>query len=1556
MDIRTNGTNPFRPIVPPSPGEAEGAGEGIRGLVERVSSLAKNLAQEVEAEHPQGFGGIASLVADVAHAVEAGQRSEFGLAELAALAPRNSVASLLAGNAQAQQDLAKLKADGKLTPEVQAQLDKLASQPLAAGIDRKELLASALRNLADPTSISQGGRNTCAAASAQIMLAQENPADYLKMIGGLASPEGKATLANGDTIQRDPSWNNDPNRSVVDNLMQPAFMQYATGGGYDNTTDTRLDGAGQGLYADEEAKLTNAVIGGNAGTVFGNSDQVMNELAKATAKGLPVTAVVQGTDANGKPYVHSVVVESVKDGKVTYIDPHGERKTISQAEFQKQVNSVNIPKNLITPEQAKETAAHDRGPVAGCGGIIGAICHAVSSVVGGICDAVTKAFNAVVDFATNAFCSVLSAVGGAIAGGLDSIGLHGLAKVCREAVDDVEDAVKKFSELAKTVMAAAANLTKIAVNTMTALVENPGDILNILKKSIKDTFHEIGHVINKALEAVMSLPGMKQVMGFLASKYGQYLMMVISICAMIPPLSVVCGPIALAYSLYQGVKMAGAGMESGNFKQAVMGVLTAVSSYVGLSGIGKAAGIAGTSLSTDLNIASSAIKAEDAVEKGDIKGAIMDAGAAAAGAYGGDEIVGGMNAQQLVNTAEKAYKVEQAVEDKDWTTVAAVGAGLAVGGLMLATTETDENGNKTNWVTQKVDEAKEWVGDKVDDFMDSSVGQALSDAGNYVVDGISSITDTVSGAVDSLQDTVSDLDSKLDPLRDTFDSASDSINDAAGQVVDGIHDVGAQIDASTDGLRDALGDAVDAVGDQVGAGVDAVHDLGAGIDDATDGARDAIGDTVDSVANAGSDLAGQVEDGLSDVTGAIHDAFSDAADGVEDASGAILDGATGLVDSAVQDAKDGLTAGFDDVKNAFTPSDDGTVEAGGGDADPAETGDLEAPPEGGAHEAGWFDSVKDYANETANNLNDKISDIKDSAEFLANDVKGAADSAQDAFDTVSDAVDTAMTAVNLAKAAKKGDVQGVLDNSAGLLDDAGYEDLADSMRSASDTVGEVKNLVDAVKHDDVLEAIGDVADFAGADNVAWAAEKAQEAETVEKTLTSGKASDAQKLASIADFTDSENLGELADMTAQTEYAAKAFQQGDYVNALGAAGSVLGSDNMEDGAVSLAHLEAAKKQADKGNYGAAMQELGKAGNNQDIIDGGKMVAGAQRVAQDAEKGDYVKALGDAGKVVGSENMVDGAASIRNLETAKKQVDQGNYGAAMQSVGRATNNQDIIDGGKSVSAGERAVKDAEKGDYARAMGEAGKALDNEDLTRGGQSLSSFEKAQKAYERGNVAGAIENLGNATGSESLYDLGQSTGDVLKADQSLKKGDVGKAINQFGQAFDNEDLMETGTQVARGQKLDQAIRSGNENRAEGIAASMVDGYNDEATANLREDVANRQETKHDADVLGGLIDHLDDNAATAANLEAIAREGGAEPLKMTVSADAQKDLASIERVDAWLGYVSDQDFVDDAKTAEQNVEKGRDVEKNTKAAQLARGQKLARTGSARGTSSRRRG
>lgn len=228
-------------------------------------------------------------------------------------------------------------------------LGKLATQDLAAGIKRADLVSDVIAEIENPVRINQQGKGTCVAATAQILLARRNQAEYARVIGELAGPSGTANLAGGDKLQRETDWadESDYGRSTSSRLIQPALMEMGMPLlDYDNTKDKHkawvLPLAG-GLMGFGSAKINEQLLGtdySSHGFWHWNRDSQWNKLKKALEEGKgPLPCGVTWEDLGG----HQLQIDKIENGKVYYTNPWGQRESMDEAEFKAHITNVEIP-------------------------------------------------------------------------------------------------------------------------------------------------------------------------------------------------------------------------------------------------------------------------------------------------------------------------------------------------------------------------------------------------------------------------------------------------------------------------------------------------------------------------------------------------------------------------------------------------------------------------------------------------------------------------------------------------------------------------------------------------------------------------------------------------------------------------------------------------------------------------------------------------------------------------------------------------------------------------------------------------------------------------------------------------------------------------------------------------------------------------------------------------------------------------------------------------------------------------------------------------------------
>jgi hypothetical protein len=230
-----------------------------------------------------------------------------------------------------------------------SQLDRMASQPLAGGIARRDLLSDTILEIADPAAINQHKKGTCVATVAAILLAKQDPAEYARLVGGLASPEGTVRTAMGDVIAREADWKaSDGGRSTPQRLLEPAFMElgngnldYRNGDDKSFSEDEGSEGTG-GLSSSDSARLLTSVMGTAYKSVWvddkqpGSLDAVFDKLKARLTSGERVPCSLLWIKGS-----HKILAERISGDRVYYTNPWGKEESLSIAEFKARLTSFN---------------------------------------------------------------------------------------------------------------------------------------------------------------------------------------------------------------------------------------------------------------------------------------------------------------------------------------------------------------------------------------------------------------------------------------------------------------------------------------------------------------------------------------------------------------------------------------------------------------------------------------------------------------------------------------------------------------------------------------------------------------------------------------------------------------------------------------------------------------------------------------------------------------------------------------------------------------------------------------------------------------------------------------------------------------------------------------------------------------------------------------------------------------------------------------------------------------------------------------------------------------
>ena len=267
---------------------------------------------------------------------------------------------------QARLAVQMLLLEGKLTAapknkdgqDLLGALTKLSETRCEAPLTPGQLLGESVREIANPASIKQGTRNTCSAAALQVMMATQRPAEYVRLMTGLAT-EGNpgVAMANGDTLKRVPGTEKDGDfqRTGTQELWQAALMQYEAdkikpGAVYDPKTDsikwdanltTNHGIIGRGMEAGLEAVTGDAHALVDMPSTLSNLTRNVAEM-KQNDPGAKVQATL-GTryDAAGDPQgSERVDITRIEGGFVYYKGADGKTGMVAEEEFRQRLQKV----------------------------------------------------------------------------------------------------------------------------------------------------------------------------------------------------------------------------------------------------------------------------------------------------------------------------------------------------------------------------------------------------------------------------------------------------------------------------------------------------------------------------------------------------------------------------------------------------------------------------------------------------------------------------------------------------------------------------------------------------------------------------------------------------------------------------------------------------------------------------------------------------------------------------------------------------------------------------------------------------------------------------------------------------------------------------------------------------------------------------------------------------------------------------------------------------------------------------------------------------------------
>lgn len=244
---------------------------------------------------------------------------------------------------QARADLVELAkrpaADGLLNRDSKGgtlldSLHQIAIGPLDQqfaqnSISRESLLSGVLQEVARPGQIDQGARWTCTVTSMQWMLCVQNPAEYARLMQGLLSPAGRATLANGDSLNRvtdSIAPDDSPSRGPTERIFQAAMMDYSDDAGIEEKYDnTDADDILRGMSVYEQRRGLEGLFGRDF-HLWGPKGYVHRDLFDVVKDCMPTPTLIDlywGRNPDGSRSSHAVAVARVDEDRVYFRNPWG---------------------------------------------------------------------------------------------------------------------------------------------------------------------------------------------------------------------------------------------------------------------------------------------------------------------------------------------------------------------------------------------------------------------------------------------------------------------------------------------------------------------------------------------------------------------------------------------------------------------------------------------------------------------------------------------------------------------------------------------------------------------------------------------------------------------------------------------------------------------------------------------------------------------------------------------------------------------------------------------------------------------------------------------------------------------------------------------------------------------------------------------------------------------------------------------------------------------------------------------------------------------------------
>lgn len=217
-------------------------------------------------------------------------------------------------------------------------LSLLATGGGAKEIDTQKLLNTLVLEIAQPSSIQQV-KKTCGPAAVAMYMASTRPAEYGRIVAGLASERGTVNLVNGTLTRKPSALEDNSQRTISQQLLLPALMEFGNGPflEYDNKRDVHTIG-GVATIPGAPTWFIARMLEGLIGERHSIDPERLPGMARlqrmdaSLAKDEPVLCAIrygQNTIAN----FHWVLVTKADQSTVTMLNPKGMEEVMPRKDF-----------------------------------------------------------------------------------------------------------------------------------------------------------------------------------------------------------------------------------------------------------------------------------------------------------------------------------------------------------------------------------------------------------------------------------------------------------------------------------------------------------------------------------------------------------------------------------------------------------------------------------------------------------------------------------------------------------------------------------------------------------------------------------------------------------------------------------------------------------------------------------------------------------------------------------------------------------------------------------------------------------------------------------------------------------------------------------------------------------------------------------------------------------------------------------------------------------------------------------------------------------------------